>query len=159
MIDMRTEVGIRLAQLRELNGKTQEQVAEEIGARTPGRQWVEKYADYYNVDVEVILGRRPIPDSLKKIHPSRRAPILGTAACGEPMLAEQNIEGYVDLPGDMAPGAELALIRIKGDSMEGARLYDGQLAIVRLQDDADNSGRAVRPENLRRRHSKRVRES
>ena len=136
--------GIILTKLRERSGKTQEQVADELdttqsvisaherGAKPFGRVWLERYAAYYHVSLDTIAGRQEdFVDDQKKI---RHVPILGAASCGQPILAEQNIDGYIDIPAEIVPGSELAAIRIVGDSMQGARLLDGDLAIIRLQD-------------------------
>lgn len=107
-----------------------------------GKKSLERYADYYGVSTDVIAGRAPFPDGSRPTG-TRRIPILGAAPCGAPALAEQNIEGYIDLPAEIAPGAELAAIRVVGDSMEGVRLYDGDLALVRLQESVEDGEIAV----------------
>ena len=63
------------------------------------------------------------------------APRLGTIACGQPILAQQNIECY-DLVPDWA-GCDFTL-RCKGDSMIGARIYDGDIVFIRSQEDVDD---------------------
>ena len=69
---------------------------------------------------------------------TRRVPVLGTISCGAPLLAEQNIEDYITLPAELAPGCELIALRIKGDSMEGAGLRDGMKALIIVQPTANN---------------------
>ena len=58
-------------------------------------------------------------------------PLVGTIACGTPILAEENREGNVDLPERIH--ADFAL-RCKGDSMINARIYDGDIVYIRQQD-------------------------
>lgn len=66
----------------------------------------------------------------------RRIPLVGTIACGTPILAEENIEDYVNVPRELA--GDFALL-CKGDSMVGARIFDGDIVYIRQQDTV-NSG-------------------
>lgn len=59
-----------------------------------------------------------------------KVPLVGTIACGEPILAEENLEGEADLPEHIH--ADFAL-RCKGDSMINARIYDGDIVYIRQQ--------------------------
>lgn len=70
----------------------------------------------------------PLPET-------KEIPLLGTIACGEPILAEENIEDYVKL--DKAVDAEFAL-RCKGDSMIGARIKNGDIVYIHQQADVEN---------------------
>lgn len=62
-------------------------------------------------------------------------PLIGDIACGEPILAEENIEDYVKL--DKTINAEFAL-RCKGDSMTGARIRNGDIVYIHQQEDVEN---------------------
>lgn len=62
------------------------------------------------------------------------APIIGEVACGTPITAEQNVEGYTDLPDGVH--ADFAL-RCKGDSMVPT-FADGDLVLIRQQPDVEN---------------------
>jgi repressor LexA len=65
-------------------------------------------------------------------------PILGRVAAGVPILAEENLEGSVHLPQEfLGRGSHFAL-RVKGDSMTGAGIMDGDLAVIRSQNSAEN---------------------
>ena len=64
-----------------------------------------------------------------------RVPLVGVIACGTPTLAEQNIEGYVDMPEHIR--ADFAL-RCKGDSMINARIYDGDIVYIRQQEEVEH---------------------
>ena len=65
----------------------------------------------------------------------RKIPLVGNIACGEPILAEENIECEVDIPDNIR--ADFAL-RCKGRSMEGANIFDGDIVYIRKQDMVDN---------------------
>jgi repressor LexA len=65
-------------------------------------------------------------------------PILGRVAAGIPILAEENLDGTVLLPQNfLGKGSHFAL-RVKGDSMTGAGIMDGDLAVIRSQVTAEN---------------------
>lgn len=66
---------------------------------------------------------------------TRKVPRLGTIACGEPILAQENIENY-----DRAPeGVNCDFtLKCKGDSMVGARIHDGDIVYIRLQEEVEN---------------------
>ena len=65
----------------------------------------------------------------------RTVPILGTIACGAPILAQEHIESYTELPGGIH--ADFALV-CKGDSMVGARIFDGDVVYIRQQETVEN---------------------
>ena len=64
--------------------------------------------------------------------PERGVPIVGRVAAGSPIDAMENLEGYLDLDSIYEPGAHFAL-RIAGDSMIEAGIWDGDYVIVRQQ--------------------------
>ena len=76
-----------------------------------------------------------LPANIIPMPEMRKIPLLGTIACGEPILAEENIEDYVKIPKDMA--GDFAL-RCKGDSMINARIFDGDIVYIRQQDTVEN---------------------
>ncbi len=65
-------------------------------------------------------------------------PVLGRIAAGAPVLAEQHIEDYLTVPMGFADGGEHFALRVVGDSMLGAGILDGDVVVVRGQDDADD---------------------
>lgn len=65
-------------------------------------------------------------------------PILGTVTAGMPILAVENIEDSLALPRTLVPESECFVLKVRGDSMINAGLYDGDLAVVKKQDSADN---------------------
>lgn len=64
-------------------------------------------------------------------------PIVGKVAAGEPLLATQNIEGTITLSSDLVKAEEPFALRIKGDSMIGAGILEGDYVIVKQQQDAE----------------------
>lgn len=66
-----------------------------------------------------------------------RVPVLGTVACGLPILAEENIEEYVKLPVSFIGKGKFFALHAKGDSMINAGIEDGDIVIVREQNTAE----------------------
>ena len=79
------------------------------------------------------LGATPPPDNLLPVK-RRRVPLLGTIAAGEPIYAEETLNATEC---DAAMQCDFAL-RVKGDSMTGARVHDGDIVFIRRQDDVDD---------------------
>ena len=65
----------------------------------------------------------------------RKIPLLGNIACGAPILADDHIEEYIDIPGHIK--ADFALT-CKGDSMINARIFNGDVVYIRQQEAVDN---------------------
>lgn len=80
------------------------------------------------VDYDSISNILPIPKT-------KLVPLVGTIACGTPILAEENIEDYLKADENLL--AEFAL-RCKGDSMINSRIYDGDIVYIRKQSDVDD---------------------
>lgn len=86
--------------------------------------WSDKSTD----DLYSIPGINPIPKTYKR-------PRLGTIACGEPILAEENIETYDDIPDNIK--CDFTLV-CKGDSMINARINDSDIVYIKQQSQVDN---------------------
>lgn len=84
-----------------------------------------------------------LANTLQPINPENfhRIPILGRISAGMPLYAEQHIEGYTLT--DLNGGAEYFALRVSGDSMNAARIQDGDVLIVRRQDEVENGEVAV----------------
>lgn len=70
-------------------------------------------------------------------------PIVGRVACGEPILATQNIEGYFPLPTNMIPKEEVFVLIAKGDSMINVGIYDKDYVFVKRMNTAKNGDTVV----------------
>ena len=88
------------------------------------------------------IGRRAIeivtPQGRPVLPNAREVPILGRVTAGGPLLAEENIEGFVLVARDVASGRGLFALKVKGDSMVEAGILDGDHVIVRGQETAEN---------------------
>ncbi len=65
-------------------------------------------------------------------------PIIGTVAAGQPILAQQNIEGYFPVPTDVLPPGETFILNVKGDSMINAGIFEGDQIFVQQCNTARN---------------------
>ena len=65
-------------------------------------------------------------------------PIVGTVTAGQPILAVENIEGYFPIPMDYMPNTETFMLKVKGESMINAGIFDGDNILVQKQSHAQN---------------------
>ena len=70
-------------------------------------------------------------------------PIIGRVAAGQPILAEENIEGQFPIPVDMVPNADTFVLNVKGDSMINAGIYSGDQIFVEKCNTARNGDMVV----------------
>ena len=76
-----------------------------------------------------------LPSNVTPLPPMEKVPLVGQIACGTPILAEENITDYIDLPAHIH--ADYALT-CKGDSMIGAGIHDGDIVYIRKQEMVEN---------------------
>jgi repressor LexA len=65
-------------------------------------------------------------------------PIVGRVKAGEPILAIENIEGYINFDRNLVSSGDVFLLRVQGDSMIDAHIQDGDFALVKPQPNAEN---------------------
>ena len=147
---------MRLKEARKHARLTQKEVALAIGVNQntysyweTGKTKVDnvtlkKLAELFNVSVGYLLDEEHIPTLLGMtlLPPeNKKIPIIGSVKCGPNGLAYQYLEGYV-LVGEEYKG-DIVAFRCTGDSMKDIGITDGDLAIVRLQDDIESGELAV----------------
>lgn len=139
------QFGDKLKSLRIKRGLTQEELAEILGTskqvisryennlRSPKVDVVQDYAEKLNVSVMYFSDNSiPAAENIIPMPKMRKIPLVGTIACGTPILAVENIEDEVDIPEHIH--ADFAL-RCKGDSMIDADIQDGDIVYIRQQDE------------------------
>lgn len=146
------QIGERIKRRREELGLSADQVADRIGKN---RATVYRYEsnDIKNFPIEILtplaevlqtspaylmgweLGDSQFPANIQPLPEMRKIPLIGSIACGAPILAEEHIEEYVDIPRHIH--ADFALT-CKGDSMINARIFDGDVVYIRQQETVDN---------------------
>lgn len=136
---LRTEAGYSQEQLGFLLGVQRAAVQKwECGkVQNLKRETIKKLADIFEVSPSSFIDSDTYPDidNIIPIPKFNRVPLLGTIACGNPILAQENIECDVDIPENIK--ADFAL-RCKGDSMIDARICDGDIVYIRQQPTVDN---------------------
>lgn len=80
-----------------------------------------------------VSGTAPVPGS-KVVS----VPLVGRVAAGMPILAEENVEEYLAFPRSMMPGDGVFALRVAGDSMKDAGIFDGDIAVIKKADSAEN---------------------
>jgi repressor LexA len=83
-----------------------------------------------------LVGHRAEP--ARAAREARTLPLLGQIAAGAPLLAEENVEEWLDVPEPITRGGEEFLLRVKGDSMVNAGILDGDYVVVQRREDARN---------------------
>ncbi|MBD5533976.1 MAG: transcriptional repressor LexA [Lachnospiraceae bacterium] len=76
-------------------------------------------------------------------HEMASIPIVGTVAAGQPILAQENIEGYFPIPVELLPNAETFILKVKGDSMINAGIFNGDQIFVERCSSARNGDTVV----------------
>lgn len=140
--------GERMKKRRKEIGLSAETVADRLGV-SPATIY-----RYENGDIDKVPGERLAPiavilqttpaqlmgwsspevNNIIPLPENKAYPLLGNIACGQPILAEENITEYIQFPGDIK--ADFCL-RCKGDSMINARIYDGDIVFIRKQDQVE----------------------
>ena len=106
----------------------------ESGEREPKNyETLEIIADYFNVNMEVLLTGKLAPTKI---------PVLGKVVAGIPLEAVEEIIDYEEIPQSMARNGEYFALQIKGNSME-PKFSEGDVVIVRKQEDVDNGDIAI----------------
>jgi repressor LexA len=69
---------------------------------------------------------------------TKKVPILGSVAAGQPLFAEENFDGTIAIPSDFVGKGKCFAVKVKGDSMKDAGILDGDIAIIDHRDMAEN---------------------
>jgi repressor LexA len=75
-------------------------------------------------------------DVVNDVRPPRPLPLIGRVAAGAPILAEDNVEELVEVPGFLRRDDGDFVLRVRGDSMIGAGIFDADLIVVHPQPEA-----------------------
>lgn len=88
--------------------------------------------------IEVLVGNEDALPEIINFDHLLQVPIVGAVTAGAPILAEQNIQDYFPLPRDFTRASDVFMLRVKGDSMINAGIFDGDLVIVNREQMATN---------------------
>lgn len=142
--ELRTKHRLKQSELADVLNVTQSTLSGwETGRYDIGNSDLNKIADYFDVSLDYLLGREVVKNGpLIDLPPeNKKIPIIGSVKCGPNGLAYQYLEGYV-LVGEEFKG-DIVAFRCTGDSMKDIGITDGDLAIVRLQEDVECGELAV----------------
>jgi repressor LexA len=145
------EKGERIRSRREALGMTQTELADALSttkqniykyengiiSNIPSDK-IEAMAEILKTTPAYLMGweeETVLPPNIEPLGSMQKIPLVGQIACGTPILAEQNIEDYVDLPGHIR--ADFALT-CKGESMIGAGIRSGDIVYIRKQEEVEN---------------------
>lgn len=139
---LRTERGVTQEQLAAMLNVSRSTIGMyETGSREPDFETCEAIADIFNVDMDYLIGRSPverkkvvIPPGFQPMPEMSAVPLVGSIACGTPILAEQNIEARIGVPALWR--ADFALT-CHGNSM-AAMIQDGDIVCIRKQPEVEN---------------------
>ena len=131
------EKGINQGELADALGIERSNITLWKSGRTASyKKYLSEIADFLGVSVAYLVGEEvPMPDNIVALPKTKKVPLLGDIACGEPILAIQNVVDFVNVPFDI--NADMALT-CKGDSMINARIFDGDIVYIRQQADVEN---------------------
>lgn len=145
------DIGKRIKARREYLNITQEELANRLGYKNKStiakiengtndivQSKVKEFAAALDTTIAYLMNwedTSPLPAGTIPLPKTRKIPLLGTIACGEPILATENVAEYVDMDTDIH--ADFAL-RCKGDSMINARIFDEDIVYIRKQNSVEN---------------------
>ena len=147
MSDLSTRVRLRREQL----GLSQQELARRMGYRSRSsitklekgindlpQSKVEELAQALETTPAALLGLDApcaCPPGFEPLPTMVQVPLIGSIACGTPILAQQNIEKIVDVPENIRCDFSLTC---HGDSMEGAGIHDRDVVYIRIQPEVEN---------------------
>jgi repressor LexA len=137
-----TRKGVSQKDLCDYTGLATSTISDYVNANTlisPGNLQI--IADALNVmksEIDGSAGELPAESDVIKL------PVVGRIACGGlGSLAYEDIEGFETTPRSWIGGGEFFYLRAKGDSMNGARIYEGDLLLIRKQPEVEDGEIAV----------------
>lgn len=148
-----SSIGDRIKQRRQEIGLSVDQLAEKIGKnRATVYRYESSEIEKFPIDILTPLAealrttpaylmgweqteQEPFPSNIIPMPEMQQLPLVGTIACGVPILAEEHIEEYIRIPKHIQ--ADFALT-CKGDSMINARIWDGDIVYIKQQDTVEN---------------------
>ena len=142
-------IGSLIKKLRTEHGYSQEELGSMLGVQRAAvqkwecgavknlkRETIKKLSEIFNIPPSSFIDEDYTAyNNIIKFPRMNRIPLVGTIACGTPILATENLDGEVTVPEDI--NADFAL-RCKGDSMIDARIHNGDIVYIRQQPTVEN---------------------
>lgn len=138
----RVELGLTMKDIADYVGVSEGTVSrwESGNIANMKRSRINKLAEILQISPLSLIGVKS--SSVLSSHKGIKIPVLGDVAAGLPIEAVENIVDYEEIDQAMAASGEYFGLRLKGDSME-PRMKDGDVVIVRKQEDVENGDTAV----------------
>jgi repressor LexA len=86
----------------------------------------------------IVVNFEPSSGAAMRVRPAVHVPLVGDVAAGTGVIAEENLEEVLPLPEDFTGRGELFMLRVRGDSMIGAGILEGDYVVVRRQPEAES---------------------
>lgn len=135
--EQRVQLRLSQAELAKRVGVSRSTIAMwETGGSQPDNDALRRIADILGVSTDYLLGRTDYSDIPAPTTKGKWIPVLGNVQAGIPIEAIEDIIGYEEISNEMAQSGDYFALRIRGDSME-PRMHEGDVVIVRKQDDAE----------------------
>lgn len=143
---MKNNLGNELKRLIQSHNLTRKELASEIsvpyttltdwinGNSKPRNEKLELLANFFDVSVDELLGK---PQNLYEIDSWKNIPIVGNIACGTPILANENIEGFQAIPSNLVPQDNVFALECHGNSMEPT-IKNGALVVIHQQPEVED---------------------
>lgn len=144
-------LGFRIKEARKSNGLSQDDLAKKVGTsksvisgyeagkNDPAQSMVIKLSEALKVSINWLMFGDELKQYPKNILPikksTKKIPLLGTITAGQPILAEENFEEYIDI--DKKVNADFCL-KVNGDSMINANIRNGDIVFIKKQPDAED---------------------
>lgn len=136
----RTEIGLTLKEVAEQIGVKEATVQryESGNIKTLKQETIAKIAQVLKVSPSYLMGwdEDPLPSNVTPLSSLPMIPVVGNIAAGQPILAQENIIGYI--PTDIKNPDEYFYLHVEGDSMINAGIPDGSDVLIRKQNCAEN---------------------
>lgn len=147
-MEIKKFIGEKIKYYREKRGLTQEELAKKLktsrqsisryesGDRATNQDFLFELADIFEVNIDDFFP--PREKFVTKVQEIINIPVLGTITCGEPILAEENIESYREEVADLTPSGTVFFLETKGDSMVPT-IPEGSFVLIRQQEEVENN--------------------
>lgn len=145
-----TEIGVKIKELRENKKMTQTDLAKVLGFKTyttvskweagenyPKGKDLKRLAEFFEVTSDYLLGL-DINNFLQQSVGVVKIPVLGVITCGEPILAEENLNGYREEIAENVPSGEVFFLETKGNSMTPT-IPENSFVMIRKQETVENN--------------------
>ena len=140
------KVGDKIKVLRKEYRLTQEELAKKLNVaptavsaweRNKNRPLMDKISilsEMFNVPVSHFFDVEDVGATIETVN----LPLYGNISCGNGAVVYETVESYETTPKDWLNGGEYFYLRAKGNSMSGARIHEGDLLLIRKQDEVEN---------------------